>query len=127
MSKKHGDPLLIVSVSSRAKTLTDSWTKHQSELNAFNLEQGRMKRRSSNGALSTASHAPNDWVVLFQLPITADGLKMRPYIRLSKRLLVAVQQPSEIVYSREVASRCERQHVVVPGTIHPKILLRLVR
>jgi len=59
---------------SRAKTLTDSWTKHQSELNAFNLEQGRMKRRSSKGALSTASHAPNDWVVLFQLPITADGL-----------------------------------------------------
>src|SRR5256885_4542310 len=108
---------------SRAKTLTDSWTKHQSELNAFNLEQGRMERRSSKGALSTASHAPNDWVVLFQLPI---GLKMRPYIRLSKRLLVAVQQPSEIVYSREVA-RCERQHVVVPGTIHPKTLLRLVR
>src|SRR5438128_11604112 len=109
---------------SRAKTLTDSWTKHQSELNAFNLEQGRMKRRSSKGALSTASHAPNDWVVLFQLPI---GLNMRPYIRLSKRLLVAVQQPSKIVYSREVASRCERQHIVVPGTIHPKILLRLVR
>src|SRR5438552_2218113 len=99
---------------SRAKTLTDSWTKHQSELNAFNLEQGRMKGSSSRERYRQHRMHPTTGVLVsaayYRRRIKDETV--HPIIEAPAGCCPATQrnrlQPRSSVAMRTAARRCAR-------------------